>query len=674
MFLESKQRQYTYIIILIIWLIISMHVWYRYVWYSSHEEETGKWWTFVEGTTQWFNYLPYVTNTDSDRFYQSFLFNGCLYPSVSWTNINYREELCTVETTDYKNFTITPKKWVSRSDGTSFTLNDLLFTYDIILKNNYWNISALDTYNNITVWVNQEENTLNVRFPKASSDNMIFFTNFIMPAHLLANLELEGYIKSFYQNPVGTNCARVQMNDEGIDTDNLVFDLSNCEDIPLKYYQIRSFDSQEDMDAYIAWQNNSIDLVIDDQSYDGYNQNKVVLNKFATLFFNTQRSHLYSEVRQALASLILHEIFNTSDIDEHIIQDQFLFWAIQPIDENTSQETVAENIKTLLTSKKNSPEKTSVFAELPASISFISWSNAAPTEYLLSNEISGKYGLDISFPSVYDRISISHNQWVAYFPSSFTPEEQKTQYNLNPLFKNVVVGRNTYDISAYINDQIVDNFSFVVHYLNEPESPQEEEIIEENENITPLDIMYFVDWESEYIAEALKNIFSSYNLDDYVSFNRFETPETFEGKIESKDYDIVIRSINMWLRKDISNLLIADAPLINPSMYVNESLALLTNEYFLFSDPARRESIQKQINDIYAQDIPFVILWKEFGTIHIHENLDFSYPFKLYVLGWRKDFVKDLPVFKHIKIDRDAFWNRNNFVSFIKLQDKEDKE
>jgi len=58
----------------------------------------------------------------------------------------------------------------------------------------------LDTYKNIAVEL--VENKVKVTFPQASSDNMIFFTNFILPQHLLANKTRDEYVQLFAENPV----------------------------------------------------------------------------------------------------------------------------------------------------------------------------------------------------------------------------------------------------------------------------------------------------------------------------------------------------------------------------------------------------------------------------------------------------------------------------------------
>ncbi len=155
------------------------------------------------------------------------------------------------------------------------------------LKENYRNKGFLDSYKNITVIANEDDGNLQVIFPKASIDNMIFFTNFILPSHLLANKDLETYFTSFYKNPIGTNCARLQHATH--DDSSVIFDLSACKDVPLKYYQVKQFDDIEKLQEYISKNPETIDLIIDEGPHPGYALNRVVLNKFATLFFNTEK-------------------------------------------------------------------------------------------------------------------------------------------------------------------------------------------------------------------------------------------------------------------------------------------------------------------------------------------------------------------------------------------------
>lgn len=196
---QLHSRRSRYRILFIIRILLSIFVGYRYI-YSLGTTQAGKGGTFIEATLQQPNYLPYITPQDADKFYQSLLFQGCLYPIFSGTNVEFQEDLCEVSTTDFQTFIVTVKPDVRRKDGTNVSLNDLYFTYKSIVKDNYRNLPHLGGYTNLQV--SADTASVRVTFPKASRDNMIFFTNFILPAHLLANKSLEEYVMQFLQTPV----------------------------------------------------------------------------------------------------------------------------------------------------------------------------------------------------------------------------------------------------------------------------------------------------------------------------------------------------------------------------------------------------------------------------------------------------------------------------------------
>jgi len=653
MFLHNKNTQYTYRILLLVWLIISIHVWYRYISFSS-EAEQGKWWTFVEASTNKINYLPYVTNNDADKFYQSFLFNGCVYPSFSWTTINYREELCSVDTTDYKTFTVKAFENKYWSDGTGMSLNDIYFTYNTLLKNNYRNIGALDGYSNISIIADEENETLQVIFPKASVDNMIFFTNFILPSHLLANQDLETYVRAFYSNPVWTNCGMLAETKN--DSDSIVFDLSKCGDVPLKFYQVKQFEDQSSLDTYISSKDNTIDMIISDQPYNWYETNKVILNTFDTIFFNTQSTILDTQTRKILWSTIIDYFDTTNILEPYLISDHYLFDAFL-------EDIQKSQLISLLDGNSAIEKEIEVIPELPQIVRWNS-NNTTPQEYLVSETIDDKETIKLIFNTAYDRISVSFNDGVEYFPESYVPEEKSSYYNFNPTYRNIIQGRNVYTIKWYEEGIHTSTFTLIVHYLSPPTTPQEELVISGTEDFQPVSIIYYNEKTSNAIADALKTMFKQHDLQNYFVFRRYDDPDVFAGKIQSKDYDMVISSISMWLRKDISNLFSTDNPTINPSLYTDSDLVLALNEWFLFA-PEARWDIKQRIDDIYAQTMPFIILWKELWSIHIEETLSFTYPLRMYVLWWRKDFIKDLPIFQHFRIDWDRIREKDNFKLFL---------
>jgi len=631
-----------------------VHVLYLYVSFSS-DQVTDKGWTFIEATTNPVNYLPYTSTDDNDKFYQSLLFFWCVYPTIEWTAINYRDELCTITTEDYQRYTITTladKYW---SDGTPITANDVFFTYKTIIRENYWNIWALDAYRNLTVNAD-DSGEITITFPTPSVDNMIFFTNFILPAHLLWNESLQTYVENFYKNPVTSSCVSLQ--EEVRDPDSTVFDLSNCPETLLKYYQIKTFESEESIDTYVEENPGRIDMIINDYDVEGYDSNKVILNKFSTFFLNTQNPRLTNDLRKNITSLIL-EAYNSSTTEEVLIKDQFLFDTIEPswsIDWLTELQLTTEVVE----------QKKAEWPELPALPKKIVfwWSQSEEQEYVISEKIASKIGLQLAFSESFDKISVTLNDGLEYFPSSYNKLTQSSLYNLNPVFRNIAEWRNVYTVKWYTDGVHTNTYKLTIYYLEEPTYPSEETVTT-TQTWEPFQVIYYTDNTSNAVIDQFQNYLKKNDLEWYFSFNGFWDSNTFEGKLISQDYDLVLRSINMGLRKDLSNLFTSTVPTINPSGFVSQNIADQINAYFLETNAEQKAKIKAKIDEIYNENVPLVILGKEFGIINIKESLQFPYPQRLYVLGWRRDFINNIDIFKHIRVDWDRVFQLDNFFSFL---------
>ncbi len=100
----------------------------------------------------------------------------------------------------------------------------------------------LTQHNNIQI-EKDVNNTIKVTFPAASSDNILFFTNYILPKHMLLNAELVDYKTIFAFNPVYTNCANLVSQSK--DEYSLVFNLVNCNQSNLNYYQVKNTNTFE---------------------------------------------------------------------------------------------------------------------------------------------------------------------------------------------------------------------------------------------------------------------------------------------------------------------------------------------------------------------------------------------------------------------------------------------
>jgi hypothetical protein len=62
-----------------------------------------------------------------------------------------------------------------------------------------------------------------VKFREANIDNISFFSNFILPEHILKDKKSDFYKNEYSQNPTKSNCANLQKNLK--DKNSIIFDL-----------------------------------------------------------------------------------------------------------------------------------------------------------------------------------------------------------------------------------------------------------------------------------------------------------------------------------------------------------------------------------------------------------------------------------------------------------------
>lgn len=66
----------------------------------------------------------------------------------------------------------------------------------------------------------------------------MFFTYAILPNHVLADATLEEYQTLFATRPIYSNCARIKP--QSSDPYSLIFDVTECKDTYLSYFQIKN--------------------------------------------------------------------------------------------------------------------------------------------------------------------------------------------------------------------------------------------------------------------------------------------------------------------------------------------------------------------------------------------------------------------------------------------------
>lgn len=613
--------------------------------------------TFVEATLQQPNYLPYITPYDTDKFYQSLLFRGCLYPQFSGTTLSFQEDLCTVTTEDYQSFTVSPLSGMYRSDLTPISINDIFFTYKSILKDNYRNITHLDGFSSLLIEASPESVT--VTFPKASKDNMIFFTNFILPAHILANVSLEEYIIRFLQDPIWSACATIQQT--GKDLDNYIFDLTTCTDFSLKNYQIKRFPTREALTSYVQANTQVIDFSLDPLPEDLYNPTSILLNNYFAFFFNTTRSAQTVNQRKWLAALLQKAFIaqSFSGSSQIYAPDTYLF--------ATPNLSIPE-IRDLLSPTPIVPDETIVTGKsailLPESILLGTWTEAV---HMISDEIEEKFSLILRFSRPFDRVGIALNDGKEYFPVSYNRTSQSAQYNLSPLYGTIVEWKNTYTIRGYEQNRLIESYPLVVRYLTPPplENVAPTEVTPVYWPEEPFQVVYFDNQQNRQLIGQLQRLLTDQWREDWFEFIWYSDSYALEWKLMSKDYDIVLRTINFWLKKDLSTLLETTDPIINPSLQKNDELSSLITTYFLEDNDTQKSTLLENVQTQYRSDPQLFIIWKAYGTLWIRNNGSFSYPERLYVLWRRKSLLQNIQFFQHVSIDREKASDPAEFFSFI---------
>ncbi len=634
---HSKFLKYFYTSILVLWWIITLHIFYVYILDVSEKKPT-RWWTFVHWTFSSPAYLPYLSDDWEDRFFQSLIFNWCMSPYVEWTNVEFEEDLCNVETNDYRDFKVSVKDGKYRSDWTPVTNEDIYFTYNNIIKENKRSINYLNTFANIDV--NKEEDWVAVSFPNWSADNKIFFSEFILPKHILEWEEnFWQYIESYWPDPIGTNCASIEQWTS--DPNSIVFNMSECEDSYVRFYQAKRFNDIEEFKNY-QQSSDIVDLYIHNENIDWFRNNKVILNNFISIFFNIDSESINWNIRRAIGNEVNSNIY-TWDYDKYFIKDRFLF------ETDISWNDLYE---TLSSFEENLSESQEVEIEMPSLWNTINQENFT-WQYYLDN-IDERYELNFEFDRTFDEVSVQVDDWASYTLQWYDWWDT-ARYNISPDFNNISVWENNY-IVRWDWETI---YEFTVHYQDRPT----EEIAWSEEELE-IKIIYYENEINNYIKERLEEIFENNWVRDYFSFEGFESSERFQWQIQSKNYDITIRSINMWLKKDISNMFTTNNPEINPSWYVNNEMASNINQYFR-NEWSTAENLLNSIHSTYSSEIPFLILWKQYWNMNIKDSLDVTYPERLYDYWFMKDHINEVKISYRPEIDSEEILNWENFVEFI---------
>lgn len=643
--------RYVFFISLILWVISSIFILYKYVWFSS-SNINSKWWTFVEWIFDNTSYLPYLRSDLQSFFYQGLLFNWCLKYSITSQWMEFKEDLCNVQTKDNKTYTIDLKPGTIWSDWTPLSADDIIFTYqDIIIKNKR-SIKSLSAYKDVTL-EKESDSSFKIVFPTSSVDNKLFFTQYILPNHILKDFDFQGYRDIFSVQPVYTNCANIVKQTS--DKFSLIFNLVNCTDTNLNFYQIKNHVSFDEFKSVIDEKKSSIvDAYLWEETFPGYEQHNILTNRIITIFFNTSSDKLRVRTRRALWWLIKRNFYTTWYTNYLIKNTDWLFdtflstWLNIKDYLNVSydQDTVVK--KDLIDS----------WIQPLAKEINIKWENKKFVFYT-ENEIN-KTGLTVFFDVAYDRVAMEYNQKLIS-ATSYSAKDKKASFYIWTNTRNFWTWLNKYTIIWWKNNKKITLATIDIYNVIEPKTTF-------TGTIQPISIIYYDDPLYNAIVLNLQSIFLSFDIDDYFVFESINSLEELEGRLLLGDYDIMINTIDMGLKKDITKLFATDSAMKNPSQYQNPKLISLLQQYN--TKPSDRTL--KEINDIYSKDMPFVIVWKAFVPMQVKINVaeklfwTGSESLELYDYNWRDLIYKNIKLVNTVHIDNKRVWNYDNFSIFIK--------
>ena len=650
---------YCFYVILVVWFLSTVVLGYQFLMKNS-KTTTKKWGTFVEAIFNEVSYLPYLKNDWQSMFYQSFLFDSCLdYNRVNAQGLSW--SFCSLSTSDHQTYTVrlggSEKR---RSDGKSISLDDLFFTYDQILVKNIWDIKSLAAYKEVKV--EQKSDHLLVTFPTSTTDNDYFFTYYLLPSHVLVNADINKYKSIFAANPITSGCGKSAPKTS--DTQSLVFDLTKCEDTNFAYYQIKNYDGFEKLSKSVVEDNNYlVDTYAYQSSLPGYQRLNVVRSQLLTLFFNTKSSKMKVRFRRAFGGLI----------NANMYKGEYRNYLKKYTDPLLAQfVSDGSNIKEFL-NRLNQPEEgaaaqdlwDSGVSALPKSLAI----NGVERKFVfhLAKPANNIFNLEIKFSNQFENIKVSDANKNVYTPKNYKKFDKKIVYPLE-FGKNLKEGLNKYTIQGTIKGKTY-TIGYIDLYLLGSTNQQAWAVTGTNSDLNDkVKIVYYNNLESNFAINQIRDILTKYSVLDYFLFEQVSTPEDLEGKLVRGDYDILLNTINIGLKKDVLKILTTDDPLINPSKYTNPNLTQLFKQY---TKAANKSEFTSQINQLFGNDMPFVILGYPYDFVGIKEDLigtgNVSTWAELHEYNRRNYLYKNAVLMQSVIIDFSKLGNLRDFRSAIKL-------
>ena len=656
-------------VVLLAWIIIGFIFGYFYL-LATWSQEDKKGWTFVEWIFNEVSYLPYLKSDDQSVFYQKFLFRSCLNLYKDWDNdqwesgiydgedIAYAQDLCKVYTEDNQNYVLRlADESANRSDWTPVTIQDIFFTYDEIVRKNRWEIQSLNARNSVSVAL--EDDKVKVTFPTKNSDNVNFFTNAILPKHIVDSMSLEEYKNYFSVSPVTNWCAKIMPQTK--DVNSLIFDLNECTDTNFAYYQVKNYESFEEFENFLKWKNEKamVDAYTSINWLEWFTGQNVLTSKLLWVFFNTDSWKANIRLRRSLWWLIYHNFF-TWGYEQYLKEYdwEFLNYYV------SAGENVAEMINRMSLSDDEAVDandlKDSWAQELPSSMSI----NGVDRKFVFFLEKpEGDKDLEIKFSNEFSNIKVkASSDWSMWGPKNYKTSDKRILYKLIN-WKNLKVWVNNFTVSWFIKNKTYTIASIDIYVFEKLSASKSED------NQWKLNVLYYNDPASAFAIQQMRDIFqNAWILENFV-FEPVYNAEELEWKLLMWTYDIYVWTIDLWSRKDVLPLFWTEDPLLNPSRYRNPILNSLINQFY----KTRDENVRSQINILLAQDMPVIFIWNTYEPIQLQEEIkdmifsddENGNKKEVYAYKWRYDIYSHYSIVHSVRLNTKNAFNSENFETFL---------
>ena len=604
---SSPRRVLTYFLYVIgaFWWITTLILGYQFL-SENGEKINTKWGTFVEAIFNQVSYLPYLKNDWQSLFYQSFLFDACAdYNTINEQGLQGSH--CKLNTSDYQTYYISlAGTGNTRSDGQARTLEDIYFTYEKIIHQNIWWIKTLTSYTDLKV--EKEKDRIKITFPSSTTDNNYFFTFAILPQHILAQATFEDYTSAFAANPITSGCGKLVPKSS--DTQSLIFNLVDCKETNFAFYQIKNYPDFESLSKSILEENSTIvDAYADQVQLPNYERVNVVKSDLLTFFFNTKSPKMKVRLRRALGGLINSKFYVGEEYGKFLRMYKGKLLKKFYSDGSNIQEFI--NRISLTEKDEGVQQKDLEDSWVQALKKSISIDGVERKFVFYTPKTDTTTNLEIKFSNQFENIKVKDTKGHTFSPKNYKKTDKKISYPLEN-GKNLNPGQNQYTIVGSIKGKTYTIANIDLYVLATSEKPQEAT------SDRKIKVVYYNNLESNFAIKQFRKLLENAKILDNFLFEQVSSPEQFEAKIVMEDYDILLTTITMGMKKDIHKVLATDDSLMNPSKYTNPNLTNLFKQYM--KNPQQTE-IVNQINGIVAQDMPLVIVGHPYDFINIKKNL-----------------------------------------------------